>query len=225
MIKVENVSKSYYVGKNEIKALNSVTIQFDNNQFYSVMGKSGSGKTTLLNILGGLDRPDSGKVIIDNSNICMLDEKKLSVFRRKNIGFVFQFFNLLPELNVRENIMFPVLLNKSKIDIDIDNDYYNQIISTLNLDSHISHLPYQLSGGQLQRVAIARALILKPQILLLDEPTGNLDYDTSLQTMDMLVELKNELKQTVVMVTHDLEMSSYADKTIKIQDGKVYENG
>lgn len=218
MIKVENVSKTYIVGENEIKALNNVNIQFRDNKFYSIMGKSGAGKTTFLNVLGGLDFVDRGKIFIDEKNICDMKEKQLSTFRRQNIGFVFQFFNLMPELNIRENIMLPVLLNKS----DLDENYYSSLISALSLGDHILHLPHQLSGGQLQRVAIARALILKPRILLLDEPTGNLDSKTSLQTMKMISKIKEEFSQTVIMVTHDNEISEFADEIIEIQDGKIY---
>lgn len=217
MIRTENVCKVYEMGEITIHALDNVNLCVEDGAFLAVTGKSGSGKSTLLNILGGLDYPDSGRVLIDETDIGSLNEKDMSVFRRKNIGFVFQFFNLLPELTLMENILFPAYIDKA----DVDAAYLDYIISALALDDRKNHLPAQLSGGQQQRTAIARALILKPRLLLLDEPTGNLDEESSHAVIDMLCALNKETNQTMVLVTHDKDISAGAEKILRIRDGVI----
>ena len=210
IIKVENLSKVYGKKDNKVIALDNVNIEVEKGEFVAVIGASGSGKSTLLHQLGGVDRPTSGNVVIDGKNIYKLNEEKLAVFRRRNIGFVFQSFNLIPVLSVEENIKMPALLDHQKV----DEEYFNDLIKTLGLEKRLNHLPSELSGGQQQRVAIARALINKPSIILADEPTGNLD-------MEMLKVSIRKYNQTAIVITHDLDIAENTDRIIKIRDGKV----
>lgn len=217
IIKVENLSKVYGKKDNKVVALDNVNIEVEKGEFVAVIGASGSGKSTLLHQLGGVDRPTSGNVIIDGKNIYKLNEEKLAVFRRRNIGFVFQSFNLIPVLSVEENIKMPALLDHQKV----DEEYFNDLIKTLGLEERLNHLPSELSGGQQQRVAIARALINKPSIILADEPTGNLDSENSKEIMEMLKVSIRKYNQTAIVITHDLGIAENTDRIIKIRDGKV----
>ncbi len=217
IIKVENLSKVYGKKDNKVVALDNVNIEVEKGEFVAVIGASGSGKSTLLHQLGGVDRPTSGNVIIDGKNIYKLNEEKLAVFRRRNIGFVFQSFNLIPVLSVEENIKMPALLDHQKV----DEEYFNDLIKTLGLEKRLNHLPSELSGGQQQRVAIARALINKPSIILADEPTGNLDSENSKEIMEMLKVSIRKYNQTAIVITHDLGIAENTDRIIKIRDGKV----
>lgn len=217
IIKVENLSKVYGKKDNKVIALDNVNIEVEKGEFVAVIGASGSGKSTLLHQLGGVDRPTSGNVVIDGKNIYKLNEEKLAVFRRRNIGFVFQSFNLIPVLSVEENIKMPALLDHQKV----DEEYFNDLIKTLGLEKRLNHLPSELSGGQQQRVAIARALINKPSIILADEPTGNLDSENSKEIMEMLKVSIRKYNQTAIVITHDLNIAENTDRIIKIRDGKV----
>lgn len=217
IIKVENLSKVYGKKDNKVIALDNVNIEVEKGEFVAVIGASGSGKSTLLHQLGGVDRPTSGNVVIDGKNIYKLNEEKLAVFRRRNIGFVFQSFNLIPVLSVEENIKMPALLDHQKV----DEEYFNDLIKTLGLEKRLNHLPSELSGGQQQRVAIARALINKPSIILADEPTGNLDSENSKEIMEMLKVSIRKYNQTAIVITHDLDIAENTDRIIKIRDGKV----
>ena len=217
VIKTENLSKIYGKNDNKVVALDNVNISVKKGEFVAIIGASGSGKSTLLHQIGGVDRPTGGKVFIDNEDIYRLTESNLAVFRRRNIGFVFQSFNLIPVLSVEENITMPLLLDHQKVDIE----YFNDLIKTLGLEKRLNHLPSELSGGQQQRVAIARALINKPAIILADEPTGNLDSETSKEIMEMLKLSIRKYNQTAIVITHDLSIAENADRIIKIKDGKV----
>lgn len=219
VIKTENLSKVYGKDGNKVVALDNVNIEIEKGEFVAIVGASGSGKSTLLHQVGGVDRPTSGKVIIDNEDIYKLKEEKLAIFRRRKIGFVFQSFNLIPVLSVEENIKMPALLNHQKV----DKEYFKDLVKTLGISDRLSHLPSELSGGQQQRVAIARALINKPAIILADEPTGNLDSETSKEIMEMLKLSVRKYNQTAIVITHDLSIAENADRVIKIKDGKVIE--
>lgn len=213
----ENLRKNYGFGENEVKALDDVSLRIDRGSFVAIVGTSGSGKSTLLHILGGLDKPTSGKVIVDDTDLSELSGDALCIFRRRKIGFVFQSFNLIPVLNVYENIVLPIELDGMKI----DTQYVQKVISALGLENKIECLPNQLSGGQQQRVAIARALVTKPAILLADEPTGNLDSRTSQDVLSLLKVTGNQLGQTIIMITHNDEIAQTADRIIRIEDGKI----
>lgn len=217
IIKTENLSKVYGKKENKVVALDKVNIEVEKGEFVAIIGASGSGKSTLLHQLGGVDRPTSGRVIINNEDIYKLNENKLAVFRRRNIGFVFQSFNLIPVLTVEENIKMPALLDYQKV----DKEFFNDITRTLGIDKRLNHLPSELSGGQQQRVAIARALINKPSIILADEPTGNLDSETSKEIMEMLKVSIRKYNQTAIVITHDLSIAENADRIIKIKDGRI----
>lgn len=221
MLRLYNVKKSFDMGENKVVAVNNVSLEIKKASFVSVVGKSGSGKSTLLHLIGGLDAPDSGDIYIDSTNISNMKEKKLADFRRKNIGFVFQFFNLIPELSAKDNI----LISQQLSGVSLDTNYYNKIVDILGMKHRESHLPSQLSGGEKQRIAIARALITKPKLLLLDEPTGNLDTESSNIVLSMLIDLKNELNQTVIMVTHDLENAERSDSIITLKNGRIVSTG
>lgn len=215
----ENLRKIYGSGENEVHALDGVSLGVEKGEFVAVVGTSGSGKSTLLHMLGGLDRPTSGKVIVDGKEIFTLKDEALTIFRRRKIGFVFQNYNLVPVLNVYENIVLPVQLDG----VSPDKDYVASIIETLGLESKLNNLPNNLSGGQQQRVAIARALSTKPAIILADEPTGNLDSNTSQDVLGLLKVTGQKFSQTIVMITHNEEIAQLADRIIRIEDGKIVE--
>lgn len=219
ILKTKNLCKYYGNGENEVKALQDVNIEIERGEFVAVVGKSGSGKSTLLHMLGGLDHPTDGKVYIGKKNIFSYKEDELAVFRRRKIGFIFQSFNLISSLNVWENIIFPISLDGKKI----DEAFLKDIIQTLGLEKKLHNLPNTLSGGQQQRVAIARAIASKPEILLADEPTGNLDSKTSAKVMGMLKMSVKKYGQTLVMITHDEDIAQIADRILVIEDGKVAE--
>lgn len=219
ILKTKNLCKYYGSGENEVKALQDVNIEIERGEFVAVVGKSGSGKSTLLHMLGGLDHPTDGKVYIGKKNIFSYKEDELAVFRRRKIGFIFQSFNLISSLNVWENIIFPISLDGRKV----DEAFLKDIIQTLGLEKKLHNLPNTLSGGQQQRVAIARAIASKPEILLADEPTGNLDSKTSAEVMVMLKMSVEKYGQTLVMITHDEDIAQIADRILVIEDGKVAE--
>lgn len=213
----DNLCKTYGAGENEVKALDHVSISIENGEFVSIIGTSGSGKSTLLNMLGGLDRPTSGSVEVSDNKIYDMTDEELTIFRRRNIGFVFQNYNLVPVLNVYENIVLPIELDGS----EVDKEYVDSIIKTLGLEKKLNSMPNQLSGGQQQRVAIARAMSSKPAIILADEPTGNLDSKTSMDVISLLKVTSHEFNQTILMITHNEEIALMADRMIRIEDGKV----
>ncbi|MGO0882513.1 ABC transporter ATP-binding protein [Clostridioides difficile] len=219
VIEAKNIVKEFKVGSITTKILRDVSLQVKKGEFVSIMGQSGSGKSTLLYILGGLDTPTSGKVYMNGTDISHFNDDKMSIIRRRNIGFVFQFYNLIPNLNVEENIMLPLLLDGKKI-----NDYkkqLNEILEIVGLSDRRKHTPRELSGGQQQRVAIARALIGKPEILFADEPTGNLDSKTGLEIMQLLSKINQESGQTIIMVTHSLEAAESSNRIITVLDGVI----
>ncbi|HIG0360097.1 TPA: ABC transporter ATP-binding protein [Clostridium sporogenes] len=217
ILKAINLKKYYGEEANRVKALDGVNIEVNEGEFVAIVGTSGSGKSTLLHMLGGLDRPACGDVIISNKNIFTMSDDELTVFRRRNIGFVFQNYNLVPILNVYENIILPIELDGGKI----DKGYIDNIIKVLGLSSKSNNTPNNLSGGQQQRVAISRALSTKPSIILADEPTGNLDSKTSMEVMGLLKMTSKKFNQTIVMITHNEEIAQLADRTIHIEDGKI----
>lgn len=220
---LETKSLKKYYGKDEniVKAIDNTSLEINQGEFVAIVGKSGSGKSTLLHMLGGLDRPTSGSVYIDNKDIFSLNDDKLSIFRRRKIGFIFQYYNLIQSLNVWENIILPIGLDNRKVDIE----FVNEILKTLGLDDKKEKLPNTLSGGQQQRVAIARALASRPAIILADEPTGNLDSKTSDEVMTMLKTMVRKYSQTLIMITHDEGIAQMADRVIHIEDGKVIKGG
>ena len=217
ILKAENLVKIYGQGENEVKALNNVSLEIEEGEFVSIVGSSGSGKSTLLNMLGGLDRLTSGDIYINNKKLGDMKDEELTIFRRRNIGFVFQNYNLVPILNVYENIVLPIELDGMKI----DEEYIDSIINTLGLNQKLTNIPNNLSGGQQQRVAIARAIATKPAIILADEPTGNLDSKTSLDVIGLLKMTSQKFNQTIVMITHNEEIAQLADRIIRIEDGKI----
>ena len=214
ILKTENLTKIY---NDQVRALNGVSISIERGEFVAVMGSSGSGKSTLLHILGGGDRPTSGTVYIDEEDISALKEKDLALFRRRKIGLVYQFFNLIPNLSVKKNILLPILLDKK----NPDQNYFDEIVSVLGLKEKLNSFPSELSGGQQQRVAIARSLIYRPSILLADEPTGNLDRKNSDEIIGLLKLSNKNYKQTIIMITHDERIALEADRIIKIEDGEI----
>ncbi len=217
ILTTDNLIKIYGQGENEVRALDGISLEVDKGEFVSIVGTSGSGKSTLLNMLGGLDRPDSGSVFVDGKSIFTLGDEELTIFRRRKIGFVFQNYNLVPSLNVYENIVLPVQLDGR----EPDSEYITSIIDTLGLAEKLKNLPSTLSGGQQQRVAIARALAAKPAIILADEPTGNLDSRTSQDVLGLLKVTSAKYSQTIVMITHNEEIAQLADRIIRIEDGKI----
>lgn len=219
ILETKNLKKYYGQEPNITRALDGVDVQVERGEFVSIIGTSGSGKSTLLNMLGGLDIPSSGSVKIGGREIGKMNDEQLTVFRRRNIGFVFQNYNLVPILNVYQNIVLPIELDGNKV----DKSYVNEIIRLLHLEEKLENLPNNLSGGQQQRVAIARALASKPAIILADEPTGNLDSRTSLEVMQLLKMTSTEFSQTLVMITHNPELAQIADRMIHIEDGKIVE--
>lgn len=217
ILKVENLVKEYGKDLTLNKALDGVSFSVNEGEFVAIVGASGSGKSTLLHLIGGVDKPTSGKVIVNDLDIYTLNDDKLSEYRRQKVGLIYQFYNLIPILNVEENIKLPVLLDKKKV----DEDYLKELISILKLEEYIKYFPNQLSGGTQQRVAIARSLINKPAIVLADEATGNLDSVNAHEIMKLLKLSNEKYKQTIIMVTHDLEMAKYAKRIITISDGKI----
>ena len=217
ILETKDLRKIYGSGDTEVRALDGVKLNVENGEFVAIVGTSGSGKSTLLHMLGGLDRPTSGSVIVDGKDIFRLKDEALTIFRRRKIGFVFQSYNLVPVLNVYENIVLPVQLDGRRV----DEDFIGKIVKTLGLDGRLDALPSQLSGGQQQRVAIARALAAKPAIILADEPTGNLDSKTSQDVLGLLKVTSQKFAQTIVMITHNEEIAQMADRIIRIEDGRI----
>lgn len=221
ILKVKDLKKYYGLEPNITKALDGVTLSIEKGEFIAVVGSSGSGKSTLLNMMGGLDVPTSGSVDVGGKELSKMTEEQLTIFRRRNIGFVFQNFNLVPVLNVYENIVLPVELDGDKV----DKAFMNNVVRMLALNDKLQNMPNNLSGGQQQRVAIARALVAKPAIVLADEPTGNLDSRTSGDVLGLLKESSQKYNQTLVMITHNLEIAQLADRIIRIEDGRIMEQG
>lgn len=221
ILEAKNLQKIYGSGENEVRALDGVSISVDEGEFVAVVGTSGSGKSTLLNMIGGLDRPSSGSVTIRGKELLKMKDEELTIFRRRNIGFVFQNYNLLPVLNVYENIVYPIEIDGGKA----DTEFVRQIIHTLGLEKKLKNMPDSLSGGQQQRAAIARALAAKPAMILADEPTGNLDSKTSMDVILLMQSLSKRFHQTIVMITHNEEIAQMADRIIRIEDGKVLSGG
>lgn len=217
ILKSENLTKYYGKNENLVKAIDNVNISIEKGEFVAIVGKSGSGKSTLLHMLGGLDNPTSGDVIIDGQNIGKMKENDLAIFRRKKIGFIFQYYNLIPSINVWENVVLPIGLDAQKV----DKDFVNEVLQVLGVDGKKDSLPATLSGGQQQRVAIARALVTKPAIIFADEPTGNLDSKTEAEVIKLLKLSAKKYDQTIVMITHDENIANMADRVITIEDGKV----
>lgn len=217
ILKIENLSKVYGKGEMAVKALDDVSFSVKKGEFVAIIGPSGSGKSTLLHMLGGVDRPTSGKVLVDNTDIYNLNETQLAIFRRRQIGLIYQFYNLIPVLTVEENITLPLLLDEHKV----DQKQFDDIVKTLNLQSRLNHLPNQLSGGQQQRVSIGRALISNPAIMLADEPTGNLDSKNSSEIIDLLKMFNKSFNQTLLVITHDERIALQADRVIAIEDGRI----
>lgn len=217
ILSAKDLCKSYGSGENSVQALNHVSISVENGEFVAVIGTSGSGKSTLLNLFGGLDTPTSGEVLVSGKKLFQMNEEARTIFRRRNIGFVFQNYNLVPVLNVYENIVLPIELDGTKV----DTEYVKTILHTLGLEQKVQAMPNQLSGGHQQRVAIARALAAKPAILLADEPTGNLDSKTGMDVIALLKMTSQAFHQTIVMITHNEEIALMADRMIRIEDGKV----
>lgn len=219
ILETNDLKKYYGKGENITKALDGVSLKIEDGEFVVIVGASGSGKSTLLNMIGGLDVPTSGTVLVKGKNIGNLKSEELTVFRRRNIGFVFQNYNLIPTLNAYENISFPVELDGKSV----DKKFFEKITTILGIDKKLENLPNNLSGGQQQRVAIARALITKPTIILADEPTGNLDTQSSLEVMGLLKETNKQFSQTIVMITHNMNLAQMADRIIRIEDGRITE--
>ena len=220
-IRRKSISKTYGSGEAAVHALRSVSFSVPKGEYVAIVGESGSGKSTLLNMIGALDNPTSGKVLIDGKDIFSMKEKKLTIFRRRNIGFIFQAFNLIPELTVEQNIIFPVLLDYQKP----DKKYLEELLEVLNLKQRRNHLPSQLSGGQQQRVAIGRALITRPALILADEPTGNLDTQNSSEVIALLKNASKRYAQTIIMITHNRSIAQTADRVLQVSDGILTDLG
>lgn len=217
ILKVENLTKIYGKDNNKVVALDNVSFTVEKGEFVAIVGASGSGKSTLLHLIGGVDTPTSGKVFIDGQDIYKLNSDKLAIFRRREVGLIYQFYNLIPILTVEENITLPLELDNRKV----DKFELNEIIKLLGLERRRNHLPNELSGGQQQRTSIGRAIITRPAIILADEPTGNLDSKASEEVVTLLKKMNKDYKQTIIMITHNLEIASYADRIITIEDGKI----
>ena len=217
ILKAENLIKIYGQDENKVKALDNISLEVEQGEFVAIVGSSGSGKSTLLNMLGGLDKLTSGDVYINNKKLGDMKDEELTIFRRRNIGFIFQNYNLVPILNVYENIVLPIELDGVKI----DEDYIDSIVNTLGLNQKLTNMPNNLSGGQQQRVAIARAIATKPAIILADEPTGNLDSKTGMDVIGLLKMTSQKFNQTIVMITHNEEIAQLVDRIIRIEDGKI----
>ena len=217
ILKVENLTKSYGKGEAKVDAIKNINLSINKGEFVAIIGPSGSGKSTLLHLLGGVDKPTSGKVYINDVDIYTLKEKDLSIFRRRNVGLIYQFYNLIPVLSVKENILLPAELDNRKI----DKDYLDDLLKTLGLKERANHLPNELSGGQQQRTSIGRALINRPSIVLVDEPTGNLDSKNSKEVLELLKLSVRKYNQTLIMITHDTSIALQADRVITIEDGTI----
>ena len=217
ILKVENLTKSYGKGEAKVDAIKNINLSINKGEFVAIVGTSGSGKSTLLHLLGGVDKPTSGKVYINDVDIYNLKEKDLSIFRRRNVGLIYQFYNLIPVLSVKENILLPAELDNRKI----DKDYLDDLLKTLGLKERANHLPNELSGGQQQRTSIGRALINRPSIVLADEPTGNLDRKNSKEVLELLKLSVRKYNQTLIMITHDPSIALQADRVITIEDGTI----
>lgn len=221
ILETKNLKKIYGSGENEVHALDGVSISVEEGEFVAIVGTSGSGKSTLLNMLGGLDRPTSGSVVVRGKELMQMKDEQLTIFRRRNVGFVFQNYNLLPIMNVYENIVYPIEIDGSKV----DKEFVKQIIHNLGFERKLKNMPNNLSGGQQQRVAIARALATKPAIILADEPTGNLDSKTSMDVILLMQSISREFNQAILMITHNEEIAQMADRIIRIEDGKIVSGG
>ena len=221
LLEVRNICKIYGSGETSVKALKDVSFSVPRGEYVAVVGESGSGKSTLLNMIGALDIPTSGKVLIDGKDIFSMNNRKLTVFRRRNIGFIFQAFNLIPELTVEQNMIFPMLLDYQKP----DRKYLEELLTVLNLKNRRNYLPSQLSGGQQQRVAIGRALITRPALILADEPTGNLDTQNSSEVIALLKEASKKYEQTIIMITHNRSIAQTADRVLQVSDGVLTDFG
>lgn len=217
ILRVEHLCKTYGSKETLVKALDDINFKVNKGEFVAIVGASGSGKSTLLHILGGVDKPTSGKVFVDNKDIYKLNETNLAIFRRRQVGLIYQFYNLIPVLNVKENMTLPVLLDNKKI----NEEYLNELIHILNLEKRVNHLPNELSGSQQQRVSIGRALMNHPALLLADEPTGNLDSNSSKEIIELLKLSNKKYEQTIIMITHDQKLALNADRIITIDDGKI----
>ena len=221
LLEVHNICKTYGKGETAVNALKGVSFSVPKGEYVAIVGESGSGKSTLLNMLGALDTPTSGKVLIDNKDIFSMNDSNLTVFRRRNIGFIFQAFNLIPELTVEQNMIFPVLLDYQKP----NRKHLEELLEVLNLKERRNHLPSQLSGGQQQRVAIGRALITRPSLILADEPTGNLDSQNSSEVIALLKETSKKYEQTIIMITHNRGIAQAADRVLNVSDGVLTDLG
>ena len=219
ILKVENLTKIYGKDSTKVIALDNVSFSVEKGEFVAIVGASGSGKSTLLHLIGGVDRPTSGKVFIDGKDIFALNDDKLAIFRRRQVGLIYQFYNLIPILNVEENITLPLSLDNRQV----DTERIDEMLKLLGLEKRRNHLPNELSGGQQQRTSIGRALITNPTIILADEPTGNLDSKSSDEIVALLKKSNKELNQTIIMITHNMEIAKVADRIIKIEDGKIVE--
>ena len=217
ILRVENLTKVYGKGENEVRALDGVSFSVNKGEFIAIIGPSGSGKSTLLHILGGVDRPTSGKVFMDSKDVYAQDEEQLAIFRRRQVGLIYQFYNLIPVLNVTENITLPVLMDGQKV----NQERLRELLTTLKLNGRENHLPNQLSGGQQQRVSIGRALMNAPAVVLADEPTGNLDSKNSQEIVDLLKVSNEKYGQTLIIITHDENIALQADRIIAIEDGRI----
>ncbi len=217
ILRVEGLTKIYGKGETEVVALDDVSITVNKGDFIAIVGVSGSGKSTLMHLIGGVDRPTSGRVFVDGKDIFSLSDDKLSIFRRRFVGLIYQFYNLIPILNVKENILLPLDLDNKRV----NKEKFDKLVKTLGLESRLEHLPNELSGGQQQKTSVGRALITSPTILLADEPTGNLDSESSAEIVNLLKKANKEDSQTIIMITHDLELAKVADRIITLEDGRV----
>lgn len=220
ILKVENLTKTYGKGSTKVVALDNISFSIEKGEFVAIVGASGSGKSTLLHLIGGVDRPDSGKVFIDGTDIYKLNDDKLAIFRRRQVGLIYQFYNLIPILNVEENITLPLKLDNR----NVDKKTLDELIKSLGLANRKNHLPNELSGGQQQRTSIGRALITNPAIILADEPTGNLDSKSSDEIVELLKKSNRDSKQTIIMITHNMEIAKCANRIIRLEDGHIVED-
>ena len=217
LLKCEGISKVYGKGLNQVTALDGIDLSVEKGEFLAIVGASGSGKSTLLHILGSVDKPSSGKVMVDGTDLSALNQKQAAIFRRRKVGLVYQFYNLIPTLTARKNILMPLLLDKK----NVNQEYFDQVVRSLGIEDKLEFLPVQLSGGQQQRVAIARSLVYRPALLLADEPTGNLDQKNSREIIDMLKLSNRNLKQTIILITHDEKVAMEANRIVTIEDGRI----